>query len=295
MQPQPQIVTGGQHRVHLRGEVHQQPGELRERLWRIQLIQIIKNQRDAATSIGELRQHPIDHCRRIEIRGRCWRFRTAGGGGSVTDRVEQGKPELLGVVLIALHMEFGEPVPPPRTVCPRAQQTCLPAASRSRDDRDLPRRRAFQGNYKITPVDQPGSCWSRRQGPALISTPDTPSVGHAVLAPSLATRPAHVLSTTPEPRFCCTLIHAAPRSHPVRRCPRAANRLDPYSVSKAALVNLTASSISSCARTGSGRVAVALALRVSQWVRYRPGPRSARGWRTTDGRARPSRLSRRPA
>jgi hypothetical protein len=81
----------------------------------------------------------------------------------VTDRVEQGQPELLGVVLIALHLHDGEPVLLPRTVGPRAQQARLPAASRSRDDRHLPRRRAIQGSYKITPVNQPGSCWSHRQ------------------------------------------------------------------------------------------------------------------------------------
>ena len=227
MQPQPQIVTRGQHRVHLRGEVRQQPGELRERLWRIQLMQIINNQRDVATSIGELRQHPVDHRRCIEVRRRCWRFRAAGWGAGLTDRVEQGKPELLGVVLVALHLHDGELVRLPRTVGPRAQQTCLPAAGRSRDDCHPPRRRAIQGSYKITPVNQPGSCWSHRQRPSLISTPDTPSVGHAVLAPSLGTRPAHVLSTAREPRFCCTLIHAPPRSHPVRRCPGAANHRDP--------------------------------------------------------------------
>jgi hypothetical protein len=86
------------------------------------------------------------------------RFRTAGRGQSVTDHVEQGQPELLGVVLVALHLQHGEPVPLPRTVGPRAQQRCLPAAGRSRDDCHPPRRRAIQGSYKITPVNQPGSC-----------------------------------------------------------------------------------------------------------------------------------------
>ena len=55
MQPQPQIVTRGQDRVHVRGEAHQQPGELNERLRRIQLVEIINNQRDVATSTGEVR------------------------------------------------------------------------------------------------------------------------------------------------------------------------------------------------------------------------------------------------
>jgi hypothetical protein len=83
-------------------------------------MQIINNQRDVATSIGELRQHPVDHRRCIEVRCRCWRFRAAGWGAGLTDRVEQGKPELLGVVLVALHLHDGEPVRLPRTVGPRA-------------------------------------------------------------------------------------------------------------------------------------------------------------------------------
>ena len=95
----------------------------------------------------------------------------------MTDRVEQGQPELLGVVLIALHLHEGEPVRLARR----------PAQARSSDVFPLPagaemivtfsRRRAVQGSEKITPVDQPGSCWSHRQRPALISTPDTPGAG----------------------------------------------------------------------------------------------------------------------
>ena len=200
MQAQPQIVTRGQDRVHVRGKVRQQPGELSECFWRGQLVQIINDQRDAAASIGELRQHPAGHRRRIEVGCRCRRFRAAVCTGGLTDRVEQGQPELLGVVLVALHLQHGEPARLPRTAGPGAQQRRLPAAGRSRDDRHLPRRRAIQGSDKITPVDQPGSCWSHRQRPALISTPDTSGAGHAVRAPSpLGTRPANALSTAREP------------------------------------------------------------------------------------------------
>jgi hypothetical protein len=39
----------------------------------------------------------------------------------VTDRVEQGQPELLGVVLVALHLHDSNPVRLPRTVGPGAQ------------------------------------------------------------------------------------------------------------------------------------------------------------------------------
>ena len=200
MQPQPQIVTRGQHRVHLRGKVRQQLSELRERLWRIQLMQIINNQRDVATSIGELRQHPVDHRRCIEVRCRCWRFCAAGWRAGLMDRVEQGQPELLGVVLVALHLQHSKSARLPGQAGPGAQQRRLPAAGRSRDDRHLPRRRVIQGSDKITPLDQPGSCWSHRQRPALISTPDTSGAGHAGRAPSpLGIRQVNALSTAREP------------------------------------------------------------------------------------------------
>ncbi|HEY0475724.1 MAG TPA: hypothetical protein VGD34_28840, partial [Kribbella sp.] len=70
-------------------------------------------------------------------------------------------------MLFALYLHESEPELLPRPAGPRAQQARLPATGRSRDDRHLPRRRAIQGSDKITPVDQPGSCWSHRQRPAL--------------------------------------------------------------------------------------------------------------------------------
>jgi hypothetical protein len=82
----------------------------------------------------------------------------------MTDRVEQGKPELLGVGLVALHLEDGEPTRLTWTVGPGAQQRRLPAAGGSREDRHLPRRGAIQRGEEIAPVDQPGSCWSYLQG-----------------------------------------------------------------------------------------------------------------------------------
>ena len=90
----------------------------------------------------------------------------------MTDCAEQGKPELLGVVLVALHLQHGEPMRLTRTVGPRAQQRRLPAAGGSRDDRHLPRRRAIQGSKKINPVDQPGSCPIHLEMPALLPAPD---------------------------------------------------------------------------------------------------------------------------
>jgi hypothetical protein len=74
------------------------------------------------------------------------------------DRIEQSQPELLGVLLAALHLHEGERVRLTGSASPGAQQRGFPAASRSRDNRHLAGRRAIQGSDKITPVDQPGSC-----------------------------------------------------------------------------------------------------------------------------------------
>jgi hypothetical protein len=82
----------------------------------------------------------------------------------MTDRAEYGQPELLGIVLITPDLQDREPMPLIRTAGPGAQQRCLPAAGRSRDDRYLLGHRSIQGGEKITPVDQPESCLSHRQG-----------------------------------------------------------------------------------------------------------------------------------
>jgi len=108
--------------VNVRRKVCQQPGQLGERFRRGQLVEIINHQRDAAASVGELGQHPAGHRRRVEVRRRGRRFRTAVCAGGVTDRAEQGQPELLGVVLAALHLHEGEPVRLARPAGPGAQQ-----------------------------------------------------------------------------------------------------------------------------------------------------------------------------
>ena len=131
VQAQPHIVARGQDRVRIWGKVRQQPGQLGERLWRGQLVQVINHQRDAAASPGELGQHPASHRRRIELRCRSRRFRAAVCTGGLTDRAEQGQPELLGVVLVALHPQHGEPGPAAPDSRPRraaaTSSRCRPA------------------------------------------------------------------------------------------------------------------------------------------------------------------------
>ena len=112
----------------------------------------------------------------------------------MTNRAEQGKPELLSVVLVALHLQHGEPMSLTRTVGPRAQQRRLPTAGGSRDDRHLPRRGAIQGSKKITPVDQPGSCPIHLQIPALLPAPytDPPATQSSRYQASVCTSTARI-------------------------------------------------------------------------------------------------------
>jgi hypothetical protein len=120
MQAQPQIATRGQDRMSIWGKAGQQPGELGEGLRRIQLVQIINHQCNAVASIGEFREHPVDHRPPVEVGCRGRRFRAAGCPGSITDRTEQGQPELLGILLIPLYLHNSKPARLPRPVGPRA-------------------------------------------------------------------------------------------------------------------------------------------------------------------------------
>ena len=55
MQAQLQITTRRQHRVRVAGKVGQQPGELGQGVRRMQLVQIVDDQDDAAAMVFELR------------------------------------------------------------------------------------------------------------------------------------------------------------------------------------------------------------------------------------------------
>ena len=220
MQPQPHIVTRGQYRVHPRGKVRQQPGQLSECFWRRQLVEILDNQRDAAASVGELRQHPVDHRWCIEVGCRGRQLRTTGRDRSVTDRVEQGQPELLGVALVAIDLQYGELARLPRTAGPGAQQRRLPAAGRRRDDRHLSRHRAIQGATRSPRSISRGTAGATVKGPPWYRrlTPLAPVTqsGHLL---SRYQASARTVKPRRNPRFCRTLMRAPPPSRPaLSRC-----------------------------------------------------------------------------
>ena len=173
MQVQLEIATRGQDRVNVRRKVRQQASELAESLG-IEFVQVVNHQGNVDASIGELRQHSVNHRLCVEIRRRSWRFRTAGCARSLTDRAEQGKPESPRILPIALHLDHGEPTRLPGTVSPGTQERRLAAPGWRRDDRDLTRRRAIESGEKVNPVDQPRVRAIQRHGPALAHSPDNP-------------------------------------------------------------------------------------------------------------------------
>ena len=71
VQSQGQITPRGENRVHVRGELLQQPGQLHERFWRGQLVEIIDDQEGGAVMRGELRQNSLADGRFIEVGCRC--------------------------------------------------------------------------------------------------------------------------------------------------------------------------------------------------------------------------------
>ena len=81
--------------------------------------------------------------------------------GGLPDGAEDGEPELLGVLLVALHLDDGQPVRLTRPIRPGPQQRRLAAPGGRRDQRYLGFCRAIEGREKFPALNQPRS-WRTR-------------------------------------------------------------------------------------------------------------------------------------
>ena len=158
VQPQGEIAPRRQDRVHVLGELLQQPGQLRQRFCRGQLVEIIDDEESAVVMRGEFGQDSLADGRFIEVGCRCQLFAVAGTAGGLPDGAEDGQPELLGVLLIAPHLDDCQPVPLTRTICPGPEQGSLAAARRGGDKCYLRCRRVIEGRKKLSALNQPRSC-----------------------------------------------------------------------------------------------------------------------------------------
>jgi hypothetical protein len=81
-------------------------------------VEIIDDQEGAVVMRGEFRQNSLADGRFIEVGCRCQMFAFARRARRLPDRAEDGQPELLGVLLIAPHLDDCQPVQLTRTICP---------------------------------------------------------------------------------------------------------------------------------------------------------------------------------
>src|SRR5258706_7149986 len=103
---------------------------------------------------------PIDHGRTVEVRrGGRW-FRANRCGRELAYSGEQGEPEELGVVLVALHVDSRDPVLLGTSARPGLQQRCLSAAGGRGDNGDSARDCAVQRALKIVSVDDSYIYWT---------------------------------------------------------------------------------------------------------------------------------------
>jgi hypothetical protein len=145
----------------MRGKPLQQAGELRERVRRCQLVEIIDDQEDALAVLGELRADPVGDRQGVEVGCRCQFLALAGRAQGLPDGAEQSDPELLGVLLVVLHLDDRQPVPPAWPGCPGAQQRGLAAARGGRDEGDPGFRRAIERGNKFSARNQLQGCRPR--------------------------------------------------------------------------------------------------------------------------------------
>ena len=117
-------------------------------------MQIVDDQKGAVAMLGELRTNPVDDRPLVEVGCRCQLLAFAGRAVGLPDGAEDGDPELLGVLLVALHLDDCQPIRLTRPICPGPQQRGLAAACGGRDKRYLGFGRTIEGCEKFLALNQ---------------------------------------------------------------------------------------------------------------------------------------------
>ena len=124
-------------------------------------MQIIDDQKGTVAMLSELRTNSVDDRPLVEVGCRCQMLALAGRPWALPDSAEDGEPELLGVLLIAPHLDDCQPIRLTRPIRPGPQQRGLAAACGGGDKRYLGFRRAIEGRDKFPALNQPQSCRTR--------------------------------------------------------------------------------------------------------------------------------------
>ena len=101
LQPEAQVVPGGEHEPQLRRCTHNQQLELAQRL-RAQLVHVIDHQPEPVVERAEILQQPLDNRPAVQIRCRRQLPHQRRPGRGVPQRVGHRDPEPLRIVLLAL-------------------------------------------------------------------------------------------------------------------------------------------------------------------------------------------------
>src|SRR5258708_371803 len=104
--------------------------------------------------LSEFRTNSVDHRPLVEVGCRCQLLAFAGCAVGLPDSTEDGDPELLGVLLVALHLDHCQPIRLTRPIRPGPQQRGLAAARGGRDKRYLGLRAAIEGSEKLPALNQ---------------------------------------------------------------------------------------------------------------------------------------------
>ena len=136
MESQGGVMAGGQDHVQQPWPPREQELQLRLRIRRDQLMQIVDHEHDGLVERLELRDETPHQPFAVERR----RWRELLHEPVAADRgaqpLDDGQPEALGVAFVALHQHPGRSGSEARRIDPRAEQHGLPAAGRRRDERD---------------------------------------------------------------------------------------------------------------------------------------------------------------
>jgi hypothetical protein len=171
VQAQRRVVAGGHDRVDTPGEVRQQGCQLLDGLWGAEFVQVVDDEEEGSAGRRDLGEDLVHHGAAVEAGGHDRRLRGVPGTGRGTDRVQQGQPEQLRVLLARPYGHERDTAVLSRPVDPCAQERRLSAAGGRGDHRHLLLGRAVQGGEQVAAVDEtgPGRCavrtrWGRQVG-----------------------------------------------------------------------------------------------------------------------------------
>ncbi len=130
VQPQPQIAACQQHESQLRRRGPDQQLHVADGLVGLELVQVVDHQPQRLLERAQIFEQPSDDVRAVQIRrGRQLPHPLRSGTG-LAQRVENGEPEHLRIVLLTPHRHPRRALAQTGRGDPRAQQERLPASRR---------------------------------------------------------------------------------------------------------------------------------------------------------------------